>query len=222
MQGIIEGLFDVFYLTFTAIIGVRLIKQKPRLAFWYGVIALLLVGGDLFHLVPRVIGLLTVGLDELVFWTGLGKLITSITMSFFYFILFFLFERRYHLKNRYLEYFVLLLLVIRLVLLTMPNNHWFELSSDDIFGLIRNIPFILLGIMTLGLSFIGYSKYHHRNDLVITYSILFSFLFYIPVVLFAQTLPIIGILMIPKTICYMILIYTFYNEQLNTHKVKEE
>ena len=39
--------------------------------------------------------------------------------------------------------------------------------------------------------------------------ILLSFLFYIPVTVGAGAVPILGMLMLPKTVCYVLLILTF-------------
>ena len=40
--------------------------------------------------------------------------------------------------------------------------------------------------------------------------VLLSFLFYIPVAVFAGLLPILGMLMLPKTICYILMFIAFY------------
>lgn len=54
--------------------------------------AVVLSSGDSFHLIPRVYALLTTGLEANAFALGLGKLITSITMTVFYVILYFILE----------------------------------------------------------------------------------------------------------------------------------
>ena len=43
-------------------------------------------------------------------------------------------------------------------------------------------------------------------------TIVLSFAFYIPVVLFADTIPVIGVLMIPKTCAYVWSVLIGYNE----------
>ena len=37
-----------------------------------------------------------------------------------------------------------------------------------------------------------------------------SFLFYIPVAVAASLVPLLGMLMLPKTVCYMFLVWTFW------------
>ena len=73
--------------------------------------------------------------------------------------------------------------------------------------ILRNIPFTILG----GLSVILYFK-ERNNDKVFKYIYLLvtlSFLFYIPVVLWTNVLPMLGMLMLPKTVCYVIIMFVF-------------
>ena len=51
--------------------------------------------------------------------------------------------------------------------------------------------------------------------------ILFSFLFYIPVTVGAGAVPILGMLMLPKTVCYVLLILTFLLSVLKDRKAAE-
>ena len=82
-----------------------------------------------------------------------------------------------------------------------PQNGWLENSSDMKWGIIRNIPFIMLG------AIICLLYYQKRNNIALFRSfwlyILLSFLFYIPVAVFAGLVPMLGMLMLPKTVCYI-------------------
>ena len=51
--------------------------------------------------------------------------------------------------------------------------------------------------------------------------ILLSFLFYIPVTVGAGAVPILGMLMLPKTVCYVLLILTFLLSVLKDGKAAE-
>ena len=51
--------------------------------------------------------------------------------------------------------------------------------------------------------------------------ILLSFLFYIPVTVGAGAVPILGMLMLPKTVCYVLLILTFLLSVLKDRKAAE-
>ena len=45
----------------------------------------------------------------------------------------------------------------------------------------------------------------------------FSFLFYIPVAVGAGAVPLLGMLMLPKTVCYMLLVWVFWQEAWCQH-----
>lgn len=91
VQGIMELIFDAAYLIFAMTIGIYLIvKGRSKFTKMIGVMAVVLSSGDSFHLVPRVYALLTTGLEANAFALGLGKLITSVTMTVFYVILYFI------------------------------------------------------------------------------------------------------------------------------------
>ena len=68
-------------------------------------------------------------------------------------------------------------------------------------GILRNIPFALLGILTVVLWL--RSAKNDKPLKLMWLAVTLSFLFYIPVVLFAQTMPMIGMLMLPKTCMYV-------------------
>jgi hypothetical protein len=55
--------------------------------------------GDAFHLIPRIIALLTTGFEDHVVSLGFGKFVTSITMTIFYLILYTLWKKRYSISN---------------------------------------------------------------------------------------------------------------------------
>ena len=72
-----------------------------------------------------------------------------------------------------------------------------------IWGICRNIPFALLGILVIVLF---YRSAKERGDEAFGWmwlTIVLSFGFYIPVVLFASRIPLMGMLMIPETCAYM-------------------
>ena len=68
-------------------------------------------------------------------------------------------------------------------------------------GILRNIPFALLGILTVVLWL--RSAKNDKPLKLMWLAVTLSFLFYIPIVLFAQTMPMIGMLMLPKTCMYV-------------------
>lgn len=101
MQAIGETIFDIVYLILVISLGIRMIRssngnKQYRL---FGITAVVLGCGDAFHLVPRVIALCTTGLENYTAALGIGKFVTSITMTVFYVILYHVWRMRYDLKD---------------------------------------------------------------------------------------------------------------------------
>ncbi|MBO5620005.1 MAG: hypothetical protein J5959_00060 [Butyrivibrio sp.] len=202
-----ESLFDICYLLFAIISGCIVLKRtKDNASKLMGYAALILGCGDAFHLVPRVLNYF-VGRDFTVA-LGVGKLVTSITMTVFYVLIYYLWMRVYKCQeNKRLTMAIWGFSVVRIILCLFPQNGWFQNESSMTWGIIRNIPFVILG------GFICYIYYIKRAEDKIFRSlwiyILLSFLFYIPVAVFAGLIPMLGMLMLPKTICYILMIVAF-------------
>lgn len=207
VQGIMELLFDAAYLITAAVVGTLLIvKGKTKFFKLFGIMAVVLAGGDAFHLVPRVIALLTTGLEANAFWLGLGKLITSITMTGFYVILYFIIEMELQPDKREKIVYRSILFTMaaaRIILCALPQNNWFAYEGSLLFGILRNIPFAIIGIEIIVLCFMTWKKNNDKSYMWMAIMVILSFAFYIPVVIWASTVPLIGILMIPKTLAYV-------------------
>lgn len=204
-----EAVFCVFYLVFTGITGFRILRksdgrQQIRL---FGIMTLVLVFGDAFHLVPRILAVGNPSADYTVS-LGIGKMITSVTMTVFYLILYFIFEMRYEKKSTSLRVALIVLALIRIILCLLPQNDWTG-AAPVIWGIYRNIPFTMMGLITVVLFF------KERNDRLYRWmwlAVLFSFAFYIPVVLWSDLSPMIGMLMLPKTCMYMWIVGMGYQQ----------
>lgn len=215
MPAIGESIFDVLYLIFAIGSGITLlVKSKGRTVIaLFGWMTLLLGVGDSFHLIPRVLN----------YWKdadytaalGIGKLITSVTMTAFY--LLFEYARRKRngiIGQKPVLITMWLLSAIRVALCCFPQNGWTSAEPSLLWGILRNIPFAVIGVMTVVLWFRSAS-----NDKVLKWSwlaVTLSFLFYLPVVLWSQALPIIGMLMLPKTCMYIWLIVMFIKAEKST------
>ena len=203
-----ESAFDLLYLAFAIISGCVILRNaRDRKEKLMGSSALILGCGDAFHLVPRVLNYFISA--DFTAALGIGKLVTSITMTVFYVLLYYVWLEEYKIqKNDHrLTAVVWALAVIRILLCLFPQNGWLENSSSMTWGIIRNVPFVLLGAVICGLYF----QERNKNSLFkpVGLYILFSFLFYIPVAVFAGVVPILGMLMLPKTVCYILLILVF-------------
>lgn len=214
MQAIVETLFDICYLVTVLTVGIRMIRDAKgsRQFELFGWMAVVLGAGDSFHLVPRAIALCTTGLDSFAFQLGLGKWITSVTMTVFYVLLYYVWRERYEVEGqKSLTIAVYALAAIRVTLCMMPQNQWLTDRSPLIWGICRNIPFALLGILVIVLF---YRSAKERGDKAFGWmwlTIVLSFGFYIPVVLWAEAVPVIGMLMIPKTCAYVWTVMIGYN-----------
>lgn len=218
MQAIVETLFDAVYLISVITIGILMIRgSKGRSQYrLFGVMAVVLGAGDSFHLVPRALALCTTGLENYTVPLGLGKWITSITMTIFYVILYYVWRQRYQIKGRNgITAAVYILAGLRIVLCMMPQNDWLSASAPLSWGIWRNIPFALLGLLIIVLF---YRSARERNDHAFRWmwlTIVLSFGFYIPVVLWADAVPMVGMLMIPKTCAYVWTVLIGYQAMKN-------
>lgn len=214
MQAIVETLFDICYLVTVLTVGIRMIRgaKGSRQFELFGWMAVVLGAGDSFHLVPRAIALCTTGLDSFAFQLGLGKWITSVTMTVFYVLLYYVWRERYEVEGqKSLTVAVYALAAIRVILCMMLQNQWLTDRSPLIWGICRNVPFALLGILVIVLF---YRSAKEKGDEAFGWmwlTIVLSFGFYIPVVLLAEAVPMIGMLMIPKTCAYVWTVMIGYN-----------
>ena len=206
MQAIGETVFDVIYLSTVITLGIlMMIKGKGQKEFFlFGVMAVTLGCGDAFHLVPRALALCTTGLESYTLWLGAGKWITSVTMTVFYVILYYVWRIRYRITDAdKTTIAVYALAVIRIALCFFPQNKWLSADAPVIWGVYRNIPFALLGLLIIVLFYRSASRNHDREYRFMWLTIVLSFGFYIPVVLWADQYPVIGFLMMPKTCAYV-------------------
>ncbi len=206
MQAIVETLFDAVYLVSVITIGVLMVRgsrgeSQFRLFGW---MAIILGAGGSFHLVPRALALCTTGLENFTVPLGLGKWITSVTMTVFYVLLYYVWRQRYHVRGKGgLTAAVYALAGVRIALCMMPQNRWLSAEAPLSWGVWRNIPFALLGLLVIVLFYRSAKEHGDRAFRWMWLTIVLSFGFYIPVVLWADAIPLIGMLMIPKTCAYV-------------------
>lgn len=206
MQAIMETTFDVVYLITVVTLGIIMIMKNngKKQYFLFGVMAVTLGVGDSFHLVPRAIALCTTGLENYTFALEIGKFITSITMTIFYILLYYVWRLRYKIEGKNgITLAIYLLSITRIILCLFPQNGWTSINASLRWGIYRNIPFALLGILIIILFYQSAKENNDKSFRFMWLTIVLSFAFYIPVVLFADTIPLVGMLMIPKTCAYV-------------------
>ncbi|MGM9635290.1 MAG: hypothetical protein ACI3YE_03965 [Candidatus Avispirillum sp.] len=205
MQAIFETLFDAVYLIGVITVGILMIAGSAgrRQYLLFGIMAVTLGAGDAFHLVPRAVALCTSGLESYTAALGAGKLITSVTMTVFYVLLYYVWRCRYNENGKALSIAVWVLAAARIILCLMPQNRWTAADAPLSWGIYRNIPFVLLGAIILVLFLRSAGGGRDKSFGLMWLAIAVSFACYIPVVLFADTVPFVGMLMIPKTCAYV-------------------
>ena len=144
MQAVMETIFDIVYLCTVIALGVRMITgagERKQIKL-FGIMAVVLGCGDAFHLLPRAYALCTDGLANHAAALGFGKLVTSVTMTVFYVILYYIWKMRYRVEGKNgLTAVVWGLALVRVFLCFMPGNDWLSASAPLSWGIYRNIPF---------------------------------------------------------------------------------
>ena len=115
---------------------------------------------------------------------------------------------------------------LRIVLCMMPQNKWLSSEAPLSWGIYRKIPFALMGLIIIVLFYKSAKDSNDQYfrwmwvtivpssimDLISSWvTIVLSFAFYIPVVLWADFIPMIGMLMIPKSCAYVWTVLIGYN-----------
>ncbi len=198
---VVEVVFDTGYLAFALIAGLWLLihAQGRAVVLLYGAMALTLCLGDAFHLVPRIYAQWTGTMAEHRKALGFGKLMTSITMTLFYVMLFYVWQLYFGVSASAVPVWVLA--AVRIVLCLFPQNGWYEEKPLFSWAILRNIPFALLGgliVVLFALTGGGETPFRYMF-LAVT----LSFLFYFIVVFFADKYKKLGAFMLPKTCVYI-------------------
>jgi len=178
----------------------------------------LLAFGDSFHILGRVAAYALGGLDvhPEIFGAplgivGIGSFATSVTLTFFYALMLPIWKERFGKEYNWFSYFLFAMGAIRLVILFMPGNDWQNTSPYN-WAIYRNIPFWIQGLGAAFLFWRDGRKEGRKLYVTLAWLFLLSFSFYTPVVLYARTIPLLGMLMLPKTLVYGIVAYVVYKD----------
>ena len=209
-----ESSFDIIYLLFAITSGVYLLmRSKNTTGRLMGLAAFILGAGDAFHLVPRVLNYFVDG--DFSFRLGTGKLVTSITMTVFYVLLYHLHCLLYNKKHgKAIAISVYALAAARIIICLFPQNGWFSNETNLFWAIFRNVPFALLGAIIVALYFQTRGKIRELSRIWLYVTL--SFAFYLPVAVGAAYVPLLGMLMLPKTVCYILMIIEFLRYRAST------
>lgn len=216
----IEFTFNALYLGFAWVIFVLMMQRYPRLpasrrrtAFWVVAALFTLAFGDSFHLLPHNYAILAGRMDDPAMWRwlGLGRAISSFTLSFFYLFLLLYVRRKFDLAWNALSVLLVVAFVVRLALIFFPQNQWFTAEPTP-WKFYRNIPFALQGLGVVGLL-LAHANGNRRLHIV-AFAIIASFLFYGATLVGTLWAPIWGVMMLPKTLAYVLAVIYLYQMEL--------
>jgi hypothetical protein len=100
--------------------------------------------------------------------------------------------------------------VVRFALMALPANNWNNVEPVQPWSTLRNLPLMLQGLGAAYLILRDAGRARDRTFQWIGASILISYACYIPVIFFVQRVPTIGMLMIPKTVAYVVIAVVAY------------
>ena len=199
-----ENLFCAGYLIFAFAAGFIFLGRGGTVFVRCAVMTFLLAGGDAFHLIPRIISNMAPAWPSKKRWLGLGNLISSITMTLFYVALAYVMDSyRPGVMHPAILPTLIVLSVIRICLCAFPANRWFDDGGDPKWRLYRNLPFLGIGALTVIYLAALYGQW------LLAALVVVSFACYMTVVMGVKNRPALGMMMIPKTICYIWMIAFF-------------
>jgi hypothetical protein len=230
-----EVLFNLAYLVVVwalVVVMVRRYSQLPsesrrlgRLFIWaFALLAL----GDTGHVGFRVLAY-AIGDLETTFrvlgvevgLVGAGVFSTSVTVTLFYAMMLMIWQERFGKPYGWFGGLLFAAAVVRFGLMLLPQNEWNQVVSPQPWATYRNLPLMLQG---LGVAYLMMRDAVERDDRVfkwISGMILVSYSFYVPAVLFVERIPALGMLMIPKTMAYVVIAWLGYVEVFRVGVLKD-
>ncbi|MFN2126066.1 MAG: hypothetical protein ACK2UP_21425, partial [Candidatus Promineifilaceae bacterium] len=209
--------FNIVYLIVVWGLVILMIRRQPgvaeadkpvtRLFIWaFAFLAL----GDTGHVGFRVLAYAGGDLERTISLfgrdlglVGLGALATAVTVTIFYMLMLVIWQRRYDKPYGWFGWLLFAAGIARLLIMLFPANEWNNTVPPQPWSLYRNLPLMIQG---LGVVYLILRDSRAAGDRPFTWigiMILLSYAFYIPVILFVQKMPLIGMLMIPKTMAYV-------------------
>ena len=159
--------------------------------------------GDTGHVGFRVLAYALGGLAAHPLLVGLGALSTAYTVTIFYMLMLDIWRLRY---NKPLGIFGGVLLaagIVRLVVMAFPQNQWGQIVAPYDWSLLRNALLVVQGLGVMVLILRDAIRTGDTPFKWIGIMIAFSYAFYAPVILWSAQVPMLGMLMIPKTCAYL-------------------
>ncbi len=214
-----EVIFNITYLVVVWTLVILMIAQRNRVAPENRALAArftwafaLLALGDTGHVGFRVIAYLLGGLEANPILVGAGAFSTAFTVTIFYMLMVDIWRLRFRKTFGFIGWFLLAAGAVRLVILLFPQNAWGQVVAPYDWSLLRNSLLVIQGVGVTFLILRDAIRAHDRAFTWIGAMIVLSFAFYAPVILWVQWVPLLGMLMIPKTCAYLAIAFIAYFE----------
>ena len=206
----VEVVFNVTYLiviwTLVAMMARRQSAVAPadrpvakRLMWAFALLAL----GDTGHVGFRVVAYALGGLGANPALVGLGALSTAYTVTLFYMLMVDIWRLRFHKPLGIAGWTLLGAGVVRLIIMAFPANHWEQIVPPYDWSLLRNALLVIQGVGVMILILRDAFRTGDTAFKSIGAMIAVSYAFYAPVILWSAQIPMLGMLMIPKTCAYV-------------------
>lgn len=222
-----EVIFNISYLVVVWTLVVLMIVRRKRvnpanraLATRFTWAFALLALGDTGHVGFRVIAYLMGGLEANPVLVGAGAFSTAFTVTIFYMLLVDIWHLRFSKPIGIFGWVLLTAGIARLVILLFPQNDWGMVIAPYDWSLLRNSLLVIQGVGVTILILRDAIRAHDKPFIWIGAMIIVSFTFYAPVILWVQWVPLLGMLMIPKTCAYLVIAFIVYFDLFRSTKTK--
>jgi len=212
-RNLVETIVNIIYIATVWIGAYLLITTKASyIAYFLGIAFFVLGSGDVFHIGFRVL----INYSPKAVKTG--DMVTSFTFTFYYMFLVEVWRIHTGEPMQPWQYLCYALLLLRIFFMLLPQNKFAMDKIDHLsgeaytFAVLRNVLLAIPALITAS-HFVTYAG--TSADLLLLHSlgnsVILAFVFYLPVILFAHRVPALGMLMLPTTFMYMLMVYQVYN-----------
>ncbi|MEZ4767126.1 MAG: hypothetical protein R2844_01705 [Caldilineales bacterium] len=143
---------------------------------------------------------------------GAGALATAFTVTIFYVLVLVMWHERFGKPYGWFGGLLFAAAAVRMVVMLPGWNQWNNVVPPQPWSTLRNLPLMLMGLGVAWLILRDARATHDRTFAWVGGFIVASYLFYMPVIFFVQQAPMVGMLMIPKTLAYVGIAVVLYRD----------
>jgi len=208
MRELFEVTFYLLYLAIIISVGIVMVRRCHRGAarqYWLFAVAAIMLGvGDACYLLPRSYALSIGKLEVNTLVTGIGLLIAILTHAAFYIMLYHVARIRYDMQGHHiLTLLAYLFAALTFFLHSLPQNNWLTNSPPWLLGVIRNIPYVALGLLDILVYYRESTIHNDGHFRFMASAIACNYGCYIPVVVWVAFAPSLWVLMIPQACTFL-------------------